>query len=145
MSAFWLGTGLVIVAVAIGLNEVRRQRWHPRPVLIVLVVLLVVAFVPPMELRNRAQWRAEFGTFSATAAPPRVDLCGRRFYPDDETVTLTQAKDQEGRALGVVARTPAGTAILAKTSHAHVGDCILTLYVETAPDRYVVYELSGGP
>ena len=87
MSTFWLGTGLVIVAVAVGINEVRQRRWRPRPVAIALIVIVVIAFVPPMQLLNRAQWRAEFGTFSATASPPRVDLCGRRFFPDAETVT----------------------------------------------------------
>jgi len=142
---YWSGVALVILASAIGVNEVKQHRWRPRPVAIALVVGLIVVFVPPLQLLNRAQWRVQFGTFSATASPPRVQLCGRWFYPDSQTVTLAQARLQEGRPLEMVAQTPAGTPILANAAHAHTGDCIITLYVETVTHRYAVYSLSGGP
>jgi hypothetical protein len=46
------------------------------------VALVVVALVvPPMKPWDRLAWRADFGTWTATPQPPRVDFCGCRFYP----------------------------------------------------------------
>ena len=141
----WLWLALVVVALAVGVNKVRRHGWEQGAAASVIAVILLVVLVPPLQLLNRVQWAVQFGAVTTTSAPPRVDLCGRRFYPSSETVTLAQARAQEGGPLGVVAHTPAGTPILANPLHAHSGDCIITLYVETKPNSYTVYPLSGGP
>jgi hypothetical protein len=122
-------------------------RQHPRRGLLVLAVLVLAAvlvFAPPARLLSRSEWRVQFGTFSATAAPPRVNLCDRRFYPDGLRYSLANARADADGPLTVVARTPAGTPILAYLSP-RGSICTMTLYAESAPGRYVVYVLSGGP
>ena len=77
----WFGMTLVIIAVAVGVNEVRQDRDRLRSVAIVLGIGLFVVFIPPLQLLRRAEWRAQFGTWSAAAFPPRVDFCGDRYSP----------------------------------------------------------------
>ena len=84
---YWFGLALVVIVVAIGLKEIVVGWRKPTQVTkclvqvaVLFVVLPIIVVVPPMQLLNRASWRFQFGTFSATATPPYVDLCGRRFY-----------------------------------------------------------------
>ena len=150
---YWLGLALVLIVVAIGVKEIAvglKNKEHDsrrlRQITVLLVVGLIVVFVPPLQLLNRAVWRVQFGTFSATSSPPRIDLCGRRFYPSGTTESLAQAQAKQG-TLQVVARTPGGNPILAHFSHPVPGGnvCAFEVYVRTGPNRYLTYGLSGGP
>lgn len=140
-------TALVLVAVALAVNTVRQDRSRLHSMVIVLVVGLFVIFLPPLQLLYRIEWRVQFGTFSATSEPPRVSLCGWYFYPADQNMSLAQVQETEkARQLKVVARSPAGTPILANIQTTVAGSaCAGAVYVEATPNHYAVYALSGGP
>lgn len=143
----WFGMTLVIIAVAVGVNEVRQDRDRLRSVAIVLGIGLFVVFIPPLQLLRRAEWRAQFGTWSAAAFPPRVDFCGDRYSPAGRTVSLAKAQAEQGGQLKVVANTPAGNPILGQFSPPGTpsGVCPSVLYVESGPNHYADYfnEVSG--
>ena len=64
---YWFGLVLVLIVVAIGVKEIvggLRNKEHDakglRQVAVFLVVGLIVVFVPPLQLLNRAVWRGAF-------------------------------------------------------------------------------------
>jgi hypothetical protein len=92
-----------------------------------VVLLVVVALVPPTELLKSVSWRADWGTWAATSAPPRVDFCGHHYYPEHGLHSLAWVKAQVAliekeqsavhRWTGVkmMSLTPGGTPVLADT------------------------------
>jgi len=138
---WWFGIVLVIIAVAVGVNEVRQDRDRLRSVAIVLGIGLFVVFIPPLQLLRRAEWRAQFGTWSAVTIPPRVDFCGDRYSPEGLTVSLAKAQTEEGGQLKVLANTPAGNPILGRFQPpgSPDGACPSDLYVESSPNHYADY------
>jgi len=56
--------------------------------LVGLVVAILVLVFPPVHLWDRLKWRADFGTWDATARTPRVDFCGHHLYPDGQGDSL---------------------------------------------------------
>ena len=99
--------------------------------------------------------RATFGTFDTTGAPPRVDYCGRRYYPGSKTETRTQVEALLAlnglRGLTRIDTAPSGMPIVARVmppqvrAQYHTNVCTMEVWVQTGPDAYRAYGLSGGP
>jgi hypothetical protein len=110
----------------------------------------MVAVAPP-ALHDRLVW----GTFATSGAPPRVDYCGRRYYPGEATETLAgvQALLAENRYQGLtqIDTTPSGMQVVAHVipsadrARLHSDVCTMVLWVRTGPNAYLGYSLSGGP
>ena len=125
------------------------------------IVLLVVSgtvtvasfAVAPTLIRSRLA----YGTFDISGAPARVDYCGRRYYPADtaHVQTLEQVDAflaEDGlRGLTRVDTAPSGMPIVTNVlprdvqAHYHTDVCTMVLWVQSGPDAYVAYSLSGGP
>lgn len=99
--------------------------------------------------------RVTFGTLYTTGPPPRVDWCGRRYYPgtDEESLSSVEAflATNNQRGLTRIGSTPSGFPIVAyvmpPTERAayHTNVCTMEVFVQTGPDQYLPYGLSGGP
>ncbi len=99
--------------------------------------------------------RLTFGTFYTTGPPPRVDWCGRRYYPAASEHSLASvqallaANHQQG--LTRIGSTPSGMAIVANIMSPavraayHTSVCTMEVFVQTGSDQYLPYGLSGGP
>ena len=99
--------------------------------------------------------RLTYGTFSTQGPPPRVDYCGRRYYPGSSaesrsSVDAFLARNGAG-ALTQVGTTPSGMPIVATVMSPatraayHTSVCTMGVWVQTGPDSYLAYGLSGGP
>jgi len=100
---------------------------------------------------------AVFGTISTSGAPPRVDYCGRRYYPSDTPVAMSRAQvdaflaENGEHGLDRIDTTPSGLPVLAnvmtpEVRRAHYTNvCTMGVWVQTGADSYVAYGLSGGP
>ena len=95
---------------------------------------------------------ADWGTFAPTGPPPRIEWCGRRYYPGSHPLTAQQFSQlPEPRRWARVLTTPSGDPVLAIPATArekaafHTDVCAMALVVRESPDRYFVYPLSGGP
>lgn len=99
--------------------------------------------------------RLTFGTFSMSGPPPRVDWCGRRYYPGASEESLAGVQDflalNREHALIRIGSTPSGLAIVANVmtpaerAAYHTNICTMEVFVQTGPDQYLPYGLSGGP
>ena len=101
--------------------------------------------------------RANFGVFYTAGAPPRINYCGRTYYPGQpprasslaQVTSFLAANSQSG--LTRIGSTPSGMPIVANVmspetrASFHTDVCTMEVWVETAPDSYVGYGLSGGP
>ena len=101
--------------------------------------------------------RANFGTFYTTGAPPKITYCGREYVLSDppgidtlaHVSAFLAANGQNG--LTRIGSTPSGLPIVANVMSAEMkaslstNVCTMEVWVQTAPDRYVAYGLSGGP
>lgn len=107
--------------------------------------------VAPTAILNRAK----FGTFGGAGPPPRVDWCGRRYYPGSTTETLAQVEafsllDSRQR-LTRIDTAPSGMPIIAHIvppqvrAQYHTDVCAMEIWVQTGRDAYLGYGLSGGP
>ena len=115
---------------------------------IVAAVLLAVG-IPAM------QNRLTYGTFSTQGPPPRVDYCGRRYYPGSsaESRSSVDAFLAKNGASGLtrVGTTPSGMPIVANVMSPatraayHTSVCTMGVWVQAGPDSYLPYGLSGGP
>lgn len=114
-----------------------------------VILLALVVGIPAMK------HRLTYGTLSTQGPPPRVDYCGRRYYPGSGTQSLHQVEDFLARnqlsRLTQVGTTPSGMPVLAQvmspatTASDHTEVCAMAVWVKTGPDRYLSYALSGGP
>ena len=101
--------------------------------------------------------QANFGTFYATGPPPRIQYCDRRYYRvepsrTDSLAHVTAFLGANGQSgLTLVGATPSGLPILANVmppqtrASYHTDVCTMEVWVQTGPDSYVPYALSGGP
>jgi hypothetical protein len=99
--------------------------------------------------------RAAFGTFDTSGAPPRVDYCGRRYYPGGNVDSLAQVNAflALNKLYGItrIDTAPSGMPIVANVmspavrASYHTNVCSMSLWVQTGPDSYLGYGLSGGP
>ena len=99
--------------------------------------------------------RVTFGTFSTTGSPPRVEWCGRTYDRGTSVKSLAGVQAflaQNGQhGLTRIGSTPSGSPIVAfvmspaERSAYHTNICTMEVFVQTGPDRYLPYGLSGGP
>ena len=101
--------------------------------------------------------RVTFGTFYTAGAPPRINYCGRTYYPGDTSradslahvTSVLAANGQSGFTR--IGSTPSGLPIVANVMSAetrasfHTDVCTMEVWVQTGADSYVGYGLSGGP
>ncbi len=127
----------------------------PRVVLICVAAPVTIAIfaVAPTFVQNRLV----YGTFSVSGMPPRVDYCGRRYYPSSTFAPQTGAHVDrflaENGRYGVesIGTTPSGMAVVANVmspalkAEFHTDVCAMEVWVRGGPDSYVPYGLSGGP
>lgn len=107
--------------------------------------------VAPIYLESRLR----YGTFDIASAPPRIDYCGRRYDAGNRTQTLagvqTFLAENDLDGLTMIDTTPSGMPIVANVlspevrAQYHTDVCTMSLWVQTGPDSYVPYGLSGGP
>ncbi len=66
------------------------RRWILRIVLLTGAIIIGVALAAGgyVAIHNRAT----FGTFYTTGAPPRIDWCGRTYYPGTSTQSLAEVQ-----------------------------------------------------
>jgi len=89
--------------------------------------------------------RLTFGTLSTAGAPPRVDYCGRRYYPAEASLATLPS------GLSTIDTAPSGMPVLAPVLTAseqaqhHTNVCTMQLFVQTGSHSYISYGLSGGP
>ena len=124
-----------------------------RAVIFIVAAIATVAIfaVAPTAIHNRLV----FGTFDTVGAPPRVDYCGRRYYPGNRTETLAQVRaflaSNGLYGLTRIDTAPSGEPIITNVmppqlrAYFHTSVCTMGLWVQTGPDTYVGYGLSGGP
>jgi hypothetical protein len=103
------------------------------------------------------QDRLTYGPFDVASAPPRVDYCGRRYYPGSTSQVQTLAQVQAFLAenglhgLTRVGTAPSGMPVVTHLLTPdlqvkyHTNICTMALWVQSGPDAYVGYGLSGGP
>lgn len=124
------------------------------PIVAASVVAIGASFFIPRAL-TALHNRATFGTFDTSGAPPRVDYCGRRYYPGSNVDTLAQVNSffALNKLYGItrIDTAPSGMPIVANVMSAnlraryHTDVCTMSLWVQTGPDSYLGYGLSGGP
>jgi hypothetical protein len=122
---------------------------------LVAIALLAVAVATPAIERRLA-----FGTFSTEGPPPRIDYCGRRYYPDSNfpnsahrsgSAVAAELSANGPTGLTRIGTTPSGMPISAnimtraQRASLHTSVCTMGVWVQVGPDRYLAYGLSGGP
>ncbi len=117
------------------------------------VVTVAMFAVAPTLIQNRLT----YGTFDVASAPPRVDYCGRRYYPGSASQVQTLAQVQAFLAenglhgLTRVGTAPSGMPVVTHVlspgvrAEYHTNICTMALWVQSGPDAYLGYGLSGGP
>jgi hypothetical protein len=115
------------------------------------IATIAIFAVAPTAIHNRAA----FGTFDTTGAPPRIDYCGRRYYPGSNTDPLAQVQHflalNKLHGLTRIDTAPSGMPIVTNVippqvrAQYHTNVCTMVLWVQTGPDAYLGYGLSGGP
>ena len=125
-------------------------------VIVLAAAIVVAAIVGVFGVASTAiHNRVVFGEFYSAGAPPRVDYCGRRYYPGDRTETLAKVQEflalNEMKGLTRIDSTPSGMPIVTNVmspgqkAYFQTDVCTMMLWVQTGPDAYVAYSLSGGP
>jgi hypothetical protein len=116
-------------------------------------VTVAVVAVAPDAIRDRLV----FGTFATAGAPPRVDYCGRRYYPADPPRSMSRKEIVDSLARNGLTGTtqidtaPSGMSVITNVlppqvrAEFHTNVCTMEVWVQTGPDAYVAYGLSGGP
>ena len=84
-----------------------------------------------------------------------MDYCGRRYYPGSNTDTRAQIDALLAvngiHGLTRIDTAPSGMAIVANVmptqvrAQYHTNVCTMEIWVQTGPDAYLGYGLSGGP
>ncbi len=117
------------------------------------VVTVAIFAVAPTLIQDRLT----YGTFDIASAPPRVDYCGRRYYPGDTSHVPSLAQVDSFLAenglhgLTQVGTAPSGMPVVTNVlpsdvrAQYHTNVCTMVLWVQSGPDAYVGYGLSGGP
>ncbi len=126
----------------------------------IVLALIGIALLVVVEATPAIQRRLAYGTFSTQGPPPRIDYCGRRYYPDSnfpnsayesESAVAAELSANGQTGLTRIGTTPSGMPISANVMTAaqrasfHTGVCTMVVWVHVAPDRYLAYSLSGGP
>lgn len=92
--------------------------------------------------------RVSFGTFALAGSPPRIDWCGRRYYPAP-AVTVGQPPAIGGGVWRQVLLTPQRRAVYAyvipPAARAAGTPCAMAVYLRRGAQSFRPYGLSGGP
>jgi len=132
----------------------RRAKIVALPIVTAIVLAIGASFSIPRAFAG-VRNLVVFGTFDTSSAPPRVDYCGRRYYPGGNVDTLAQvnASLALNKLYGItrIDSAPSGMPIVANVmspavrASYHTNVCTMSLWVQTGPDSYLGYGLSGGP
>jgi hypothetical protein len=116
-----------------------------------LVAVGVGAWALAPAIRNQAM----YGTVSTEGTPPRIHFCDRNYLParaPESQRAVDEFLAKNGRqGLERIGTTPAGMPVLsnllapAERASFHTAVCTMSIWVETGPDEYLAYGLSGGP
>lgn len=110
---------------------------------LVLVGVGASALAPAM--RNQAM----YGTVSTEGTAPLIRYCNRTYLPAAAPKSGSQVT--ELNVLERIGTTPAGMPVMASVmspalrASYHTNVCTMAVWVETGPDKYLAYGLSGGP
>jgi hypothetical protein len=84
-----------------------------------------------------------------------MDWCGRRYYPARAQKSLASVQaflaENGHHGLTRIGSAPSGSPIVANVmspavrASDHTNVCTMELFVQTGPDQYLPYGLSGGP
>lgn len=102
------------------------------------------AFALAPAMRNQMM----YGTVSTDGVPPLIRYCGRTYLPESASKLGRPMHLYRADRIGT---TPSGmpvvTSVLSPASRAysHTQVCTMAVWVETGPDQYLAYALSGGP
>jgi hypothetical protein len=123
--------------------------------IVAVIVLAIAASFFILQALVALHNRAAFGTFDTSGAPPRVDYCGRRYYPGGNVDSLAQVNAflALNKLYGItrIDTAPSGMPIVANVmspavrASYHTNVCSMSLWVQTGPDSYLGYGISGGP
>jgi len=134
-----------------------RIGWRHMAIVLALVGIVVLAVVMATPAIER---RLAFGTFSTEGPSPRIDYCGRRYYPDSnfpnsayesESAVAAELSANGQRGMTRMRTTPSGMPISAsimtpaQRASFQTSVCTMVVWVHVGPDRYLAYGLSGGP
>lgn len=118
------------------------------------VTVVLAALLTP-RVATVVNNQAVYGTFDTSGPPPRVDYCGRRYFSTDRSMTADQVKADlvlNGLAgLSRIGTAPSGMPVVANVmppavrARYHTDVCTMEVWVQTGPDSYRPYVLSGGP
>jgi hypothetical protein len=135
--------------------QVGRGQLIGRRVVVGLALVVMTACLTGMA----AYWVA-YGTFAFWTEPPRISWCGRDYLPSPTTVLTRDAVEQQPAALPGDQPYPVvqvglvppiiGRPVLASVTPQATRDrlgipCAMVVYLQTGPDSYRPYVLSGGP
>jgi len=122
--------------------------------LLVSGIVTVASFaVAPILIQDQIT----YGTFASASTPPRVDYCGRRYYPGEtshvQSLAQVEALLAENGLHGLtqVGTAPSGMPVVTNVLPSgvrvqdHTSVCTMALWVQSGPNAYVAYGLSGGP
>jgi hypothetical protein len=131
----------------------RRKLFVSAAVLFGLVFVGLGAYALAPAMRNQAM----YGTVSTEGTPPLIRYCDRTYLPAPITATQSRREVDEFLAtnglhgLEPIGTTPSGMPVMtnfippAARASTHTAVCTMGIWVETGPDRYLAYGLSGGP
>jgi len=128
--------------------------------MVIVLALVGIGLLAALVASPAIARRLAFGTFSTEGPPPRIDYCGRRYYPNSnfpnstygsESAVATELLANGQTGLTLIGTTPSGMPISANVMTAaqrasfHTSVCTMVVWVHVSPDRYLAYGLSGGP
>ncbi len=149
-----LTTGTTSSAIST-MAEPKRGLLVGRFVVVGLAAVLIAACVV-----GAMAYRVAYGTFVFWADPPRISWCDRDYLLSPNTVLTQSAVEQQRVALGgdepyslvqvatvpPVVGQPAFAFVTPEATRDRLNvPCAMVLYLQTGPDSYRPYELSGGP
>jgi hypothetical protein len=114
----------------------------------VLLAGLVAAGMGALALAPAMRNQMMYGTVSTDGTPPLIRYCGRTYLPASAAKSGRPMDLYRAERIGT---TPSGmpvmTSVLSPASRAysHTQVCTMAVWVETGPDQYLAYIISGGP
>lgn len=131
------------------------RRVPPVIAVIASAAAAVAIFAVAPTISKAVSAQLTYGTFDTSGPPPRVDYCGRRYYPSDRSMTADQVKADLALngfvGLSRIGTAPSGMPVVTNVMPAavraqhHTDVCTMEVWVQTGPDSYRPYGLSGGP
>lgn len=111
----------------------------------VLSALLLLAIV--IGLPWAAWYRHEYGTFNPVARPEKFVAYGRQFYNPGAALNRAEMVANAGSpqaVVGALSWLPGITIARPAIWGDPTASCVVVVYLQTGPDQFVPYSLSGG-